>query len=70
MQQLFESEILPAPLRVENIMSNSDRFSELFLCPEGSAMNNNPYKRQFPFIPKEDEYSYSYNNYGNDDVKL
>ncbi|KAF5298409.1 hypothetical protein FQR65_LT01187 [Abscondita terminalis] len=50
MLALYESEILPPSLRVENIVTNSEAFAEIFSCPEGSHMNNNPMKTQFPSL--------------------
>ncbi|KAK4880218.1 hypothetical protein RN001_008364 [Aquatica leii] len=53
MLALHESEVLPPSLRVENIITNSDEFSDIFACPEGSLMNNNPVKVQFPKLVKD-----------------
>lgn len=61
MEHLFESELLPASLQVENIMTNSDTFSEVFECPVGSTMNNNPSKLQFPHF-HTDYANYNYDS--------
>ncbi|XP_018319405.1 endothelin-converting enzyme homolog [Agrilus planipennis] len=58
MKDAFESETLPAPMRVENIVSNSEIFSATFGCPEGSKMNDNPAKSQFPYLTKSEDYAY------------
>ncbi|KAK5646634.1 hypothetical protein RI129_005098 [Pyrocoelia pectoralis] len=54
MLALFESEDLPPSLRVENIVTNSEKFAQVFECPIGSEMNNNPMKTQFPNLVKEE----------------
>ncbi|KAK4880219.1 hypothetical protein RN001_008365 [Aquatica leii] len=53
MLALHESEVLPPSIRVENIITYSDEFSDIFACPEGSLMNNNPLKVQFPKLVKD-----------------
>ncbi|KAJ3633123.1 hypothetical protein MTP99_010091 [Tenebrio molitor] len=60
MLQVFEKPGLPAALRVENMMRNSEDFSKKFSCAEGAGMNLFPEKLQFPYLtPIEDEYEYN-----------
>jgi hypothetical protein len=60
MLQVFEKPGLPAALRVENMMRNSEEFSKKFSCAEGAGMNLFPEKLQFPYLtPIEDEYEYN-----------
>lgn len=46
---------------VENLMSNSETFVEVFKCGDGAGMNNVPMKKyQFPDLLKfEDDYYYN-----------
>lgn len=61
MKQIFESEELPPSLMVENLMSNSETFVDVFKCGEGAGMNSVPVKKyQFPDLLKfEDDYYYN-----------
>ncbi|XP_044266790.1 neprilysin-11-like [Tribolium madens] len=56
MLHVFEKRHLPAVLRVENIMGNSEDFANKFTCPDGSGMDFYV-KLQFPYLNKvEEEY--------------
>nr|XP_008194030.2 PREDICTED: LOW QUALITY PROTEIN: neprilysin-2 [Tribolium castaneum] len=56
MLQVFEKRHLPAVLRVENIMGNSEDLANKFACPDGSGMDFYV-KLQFPYLTKvEEEY--------------
>ena len=62
MLQVFEERHLPAVLRVENIIGNSQQFVSKFGCGVGSGMDFSQ-KLQFPFLEVyEDDYE------GGDDV--
>lgn len=57
MTTIFESEQLPTPLRIDNIMKNSESFSSAFSCPKGSRLNPEEDKLQFPYIKEFDDYN-------------
>lgn len=54
MLQVLEKRHLPAALRVENIMGNSEDFANKFTCPDGSGIDFYV-KLQFPYLSKVDE---------------
>lgn len=62
MLQIFESDRIPESMRVENLMSNSQSFVDVFECGDGAGMNNIPIKKyQLPDLLKAEE-DYYYNS--------
>ncbi|VEN39956.1 unnamed protein product [Callosobruchus maculatus] len=55
---ILESRNLPSPLKIQNIVSNSEEFSEAFSCPEGSAMRlDSSVITQFPRVEYYGDYN-------------
>ncbi|CAH1965630.1 unnamed protein product [Acanthoscelides obtectus] len=55
---ILESRNLPSPLKIQNIVSNSAEFADVFSCPEGSAMRlDSSVITQFPKVEYYGDYT-------------